>query len=121
MADSPSPIVIAAARVGSGVVYGIGNLILPIRLLLWDLALTIYNLCAPLLPADRVVPQGRPGARGLWPQYIPPTDTDSRSCCPMLNAMANHGAYGIQYSGACVLTRGQASSRATGATSRSRT
>lgn len=88
---SPSPIVIAAARVGSGVVYGIGNLILPIRLFLWDFALTIYNLLVPLLPAERVVPEGRPGANGLWPEYIPPTETDSRSCCPMLNAMANHG------------------------------
>ena len=88
---SPSPLVIAAARVGSGVVYGIGNLILPIRLFLWDFALTIYNLLVPLLPAERVVPEGRPGANGLWPEYIPPTETDSRSCCPMLNAMANHG------------------------------
>lgn len=90
---APSPIVIAAARVGSGVVYGIGNLVLPIRLFAWDLALTIYNIFAPLLPAERVVPEGRPGANGLWPEYIPPKETDSRSCCPMLNAMANHGAF----------------------------
>ena len=26
-----------------------------------------------------------------WPDYIPPRDGDSRSACPMLNALANHG------------------------------
>jgi hypothetical protein len=34
---------------------------------------------------------GHPGAGGKWPDYIPPKDGDSRSCCPGLNAMANHG------------------------------
>ncbi|EPT01972.1 hypothetical protein FOMPIDRAFT_1048262 [Fomitopsis schrenkii] len=88
---APSPVTIAATRIGSGIVYKIANTLLLVRLFLWDFALAIYNLCVPLLPADRVVQEGRPGANGLWPQYIPPTETDSRSCCPMLNTMANHG------------------------------
>ncbi|KAH9931411.1 uncharacterized protein B0H18DRAFT_1140192 [Fomitopsis serialis] len=54
-------------------------------------ALTLYNTFAPLLPESRVVPEGRPGEGGLWPRFIPPKDTDSRSCCPMLNTMAKHG------------------------------
>ncbi|KZT63476.1 chloroperoxidase-like protein [Daedalea quercina L-15889] len=88
---APSFVAVAATRLGVALIYGIANVILPIRLLIWDLALTLYNSLTPLLPEDRVVPEGRPGENGLWPQYIPPKDTDSRSCCPMLNAMANHG------------------------------
>ncbi|KZT08126.1 chloroperoxidase-like protein [Laetiporus sulphureus 93-53] len=60
-------------------------------LFLWDFALTLYNLFAPPKPVNGVVPEGCAGAGGLWPQYVPPTPTDSRSCCPGLNAMANHG------------------------------
>jgi len=88
---APSFAAVAATRLGVGLIYGIANVILPVRLLIWDLALTLYNAFAPLLPENRVVPEGRPGEGGLWPQFIPPKDTDSRSCCPMLNAMANHG------------------------------
>ncbi|KAI0725072.1 Cloroperoxidase [Fomitopsis betulina] len=88
---APSQVVIAASRIAVGLIYAILNLILPICLTLWDLSLTLWNLVAPLRPADRVVPQGRPGANGLWPEYIAPTEKDSRSCCPFLNAMANHG------------------------------
>lgn len=60
-------------------------------LFIWDFALTLYNQFAPLKPANGVVPEGCAGAGGLWPQYVPPTSTDSRSSCPALNAMANHG------------------------------
>ncbi|TFY63855.1 heme-thiolate peroxidase [Rhodofomes roseus] len=90
---APSFVAVAATRLGVGLIYAIANVILPIRLLIWDLALTLYNAFAPLLPENKVVPEGRPGANGLWPQYIPPSETDSRSCCPMLNAMANHGIF----------------------------
>ena len=85
-------IVIAVTRLGSGLVDSIATALLLIGLLLWDLALTLYNLVAPFFPADSVVRSGQPGANGLWPKYIPPTETDSRSCCPMINALANHGA-----------------------------
>ncbi|KZT08139.1 chloroperoxidase-like protein [Laetiporus sulphureus 93-53] len=60
-------------------------------LFIWDFVLTLYNQFASLKPANEVVPEGCAGAGGLWPQYVPPTPTDSRSSCPALNAMANHG------------------------------
>ena len=57
----------------------------------WDAGLAIYNLLAPNLPAQKVVPQGAAGHQGVWPEYMPPQQGDSRSSCPALNAMANHG------------------------------
>ncbi|KAH9910302.1 uncharacterized protein B0H18DRAFT_963539 [Fomitopsis serialis] len=80
-----------AARLGVGLIYGVANIILPLRRLIWDLASTLHNAFSPLLPEDRVVPEGRPGEGGLWPRLIPPKDTDSWSCFSMLNAMANQG------------------------------
>ncbi|KAH9910738.1 uncharacterized protein B0H18DRAFT_962918 [Fomitopsis serialis] len=47
---TPSFAAVAATRLGVGLIYGIVNVILPIRLLIWDLA-----LCT----TDRVVPEGR--------------------------------------------------------------
>jgi hypothetical protein len=38
-----------------------------------------------------LVPKGAPGHNLTWPKYVPPKHGDSRSACPMLNAMANHG------------------------------
>lgn len=86
------PAVIPVIRIGSDFVSNVAETLVVVRLLLWDLALTFYNIFAPRRPADRVLSEGRPGANGLWPQYIPPAETDSRSCCPMINALANHGA-----------------------------
>jgi len=57
----------------------------------WDFGLTLYNLVTPNLKAGHVTPKGHPGAGGKWPEYISPTDGDSRCSCPGLNAMANHG------------------------------
>ncbi|KAI0752687.1 Cloroperoxidase [Daedaleopsis nitida] len=60
-------------------------------LYLWDFALLLFNFVTPDLPAGHVIPEGRPGHGGEWPKYAPPSDGDSRSPCPGLNAMANHG------------------------------
>jgi len=60
-------------------------------LILWDIGLFVYNLIAEPLEEGKVVPQGHPGANGVWPEFIPPKDTDSRCSCPALNAMANLG------------------------------
>ena len=60
---------------------------------IWDAGLAAYNLLAPNLPPNKVVPEGVAGAHGVWPQYLPPKDGDSRCSCPALNAMANHGAF----------------------------
>jgi len=57
----------------------------------WDFLLTLFNLVTPNLKAGHVVPKGCPGAGGKWPEYVPPGEGDSRSACPMLNALANHG------------------------------
>ncbi|KZV96010.1 putative chloroperoxidase [Exidia glandulosa HHB12029] len=38
-----------------------------------------------------VIAEGKPGRGGLWPPFEAPTKADSRSPCPALNAMANHG------------------------------
>ncbi|KAF7291272.1 hypothetical protein MIND_01271000 [Mycena indigotica] len=58
---------------------------------LWDAYLTLANLLTPQRKPGAVVPAGHPGARGVWPEYVPPKEGDSRCCCPALNAMANHG------------------------------
>jgi len=48
-------------------------------------------LLSPKKKIGYVVPEGHPGFGGIWPEFIPPKDGDSRSACPALNAMANHG------------------------------
>ncbi|KAH7075033.1 Chloroperoxidase [Paraphoma chrysanthemicola] len=62
-----------------------------IFVLTWDFQLFLLNLVIPSHKPSTVIPAHAPGAHGQWPPYIPPTDTDSRSACPMLNALANHG------------------------------
>lgn len=84
-------LVIASVRIINGLISSLISAIQTGGILVWDLGLTLFNAVAPLRPANRVVPEGCPGANGLWPQYIPAADTDSRSSCPALNAMANHG------------------------------
>jgi hypothetical protein len=69
----------------------IANTFVNITIFSWDVVLTLYNLVTPNLAKGKVVPAGQPGAGGIWPEYIPPKDGDSRSACPALNAMANHG------------------------------
>jgi len=62
-----------------------------ISVMVWDGGIALLNLLAPKLREGQVVPRGAPGYHGIWPEYVPPKDGDSRSACPMLNAMANHG------------------------------
>ncbi|KAF3314584.1 hypothetical protein TWF173_004668 [Orbilia oligospora] len=57
----------------------------------WDFALFLLNLVTPDRKEGQVVPIGCPGHNLSWPEYVPPKEGDSRSACPMLNAMANHG------------------------------
>ncbi|GKZ34162.1 hypothetical protein AbraIFM66950_004346 [Aspergillus brasiliensis] len=55
----------------------------------------IYTVTNPFLPSRRVgnvIPRGYPGHGGTWPEYTAPKrGEDSRSPCPGLNALANHG------------------------------
>jgi len=61
--------------------------------LAWDIGLTLINLVTPSKAPGTVIPAGKPGHNGIWPTYEPPKPTDSRSPCPALNAMANHGIF----------------------------
>lgn len=62
-----------------------------VAVFIWDNTCAILNLVMPKLEPGKVVPRGAPGHMGVWPQYVAPKPGDSRSACPMLNAMANHG------------------------------
>ena len=66
-----------------------------LRVLVWDSGLAIFNLLTPNFKEGHVIPEGRPGAGGVWPEYVPPSKTDSRSPCPALNLLANHGQSSI--------------------------
>ncbi|KAJ7099862.1 Chloroperoxidase [Mycena crocata] len=72
---------------------GAGKVFQNIYIFIWDVGLTLINLVTPKKKIGSVVPSGRPGAGGKWPEFVPPKEGDSRSCCPALNAMANHGMH----------------------------
>ncbi|KAK5688813.1 hypothetical protein LTS10_000791 [Elasticomyces elasticus] len=74
-----------------GIMGKVGGGIIDLSVIAWDNVIAVMNLFAPKLKESEVVPRGAPGHRGSWPEYVPPKDGDSRSACPMLNAMANHG------------------------------
>ncbi|KAI9438178.1 Chloroperoxidase [Lactarius indigo] len=50
-----------------------------------------HNLLTFKRKVGKVTPKGKLGEGGVWPEYIPPRQGDSRCSCPALNAMANHG------------------------------
>jgi len=56
-----------------------------------DFGLSFVNLVTFKRRVGHVTPQGKPGAGGKWPEYVAPKEGDSRSACPALNALANHG------------------------------
>ena len=62
-----------------------------VYVILWDNTLFVLNLVLPKLKKGQVVPDGAAGHHGVWPAFERPGPGDSRSACPMLNAMANHG------------------------------
>ncbi|KAF7342959.1 putative sterigmatocystin biosynthesis peroxidase stcC [Mycena venus] len=70
---------------------GAGKLFENIYIFTWDALLALVNVVTPNLKVGTVVPHGFPGADGKWPEFVAPKESDSRSCCPALNAMANHG------------------------------
>ncbi|KAJ7748406.1 Chloroperoxidase [Mycena metata] len=70
---------------------GAGKLLENVYIFSWDVCLTLLNLVTPNKKVGSVIPHGSPGAGGKWPEFVPPGEGDSRSCCPALNAMANHG------------------------------
>lgn len=69
-----------------------------VGVLVWDISLTLLNLLTPSRKEGHVIPEGHPGAGGVWPEFVAPKEGDSRCCCPALNAMANHGMVSSQSS-----------------------
>lgn len=67
------------------------NGLIDLSVIAWDAVIALMNLFASKLKEGEVIPKGAPGHRGSWPEYVPPREGDSRSACPMLNALANHG------------------------------
>jgi hypothetical protein len=74
-----------------GILQKFTMLFIDVFVLIWDFNLFLLNIVVPAHKPGHVVPTGAPGHNGHWPKYMPPKEGDSRSACPMLNAMANHG------------------------------
>ena len=65
-------------RAGSSILSFFGIVLGAIVFQIIDIAITLANLFTPSLGPKAVVPAGRPGAGGIWPEYHPPTEKDSR-------------------------------------------
>ena len=74
-----------------GILDKIAGFFVNIYVFSWDFSLFILNVLTPSLKPGHVVPPHAAGHNLTWPEYVPPKEGDSRSACPMLNAMANHG------------------------------
>ncbi|OJJ39957.1 hypothetical protein ASPWEDRAFT_169781 [Aspergillus wentii DTO 134E9] len=66
-------------------------LLAALLLQLVDLLYAFVNLFLSSRLPGNVISPGHPGHSGIWPEYIAPTKEDSRSPCPGLNSLANHG------------------------------
>ncbi|RVD83968.1 uncharacterized protein DFL_005736 [Arthrobotrys flagrans] len=74
-----------------GILHNTAGVFIKLFVFQWDFALFLLNMVTPDRKEGQVVPAGCPGHNLSWPEYVPPKEGDSRSACPMLNAMANHG------------------------------
>jgi len=84
-------LLIALKRIFGGIGSFLGNLGSAGYVFAWDFGLFLLNLVSFKRKVGKVTLQGHPGFGGVWPEYIAPKDTDSRSACPALNALSNHG------------------------------
>ncbi|EMD37165.1 heme-thiolate peroxidase [Gelatoporia subvermispora B] len=90
--SSSTPFVLVAfLRIVSGAVSLLSTVFTYGWIVIEDGLLTLLNLILPRLKPGYVVPEDAPGRSGLWPEYVAPQQSDSRSPCPGLNALANHG------------------------------
>ena len=85
-------IINALRRIGRGAISKLFNVAFWLGCIGWDLSLILVNLITFKRKVGRVTPIGHPGEGGVWPEYIPPREGDSRCSCPGLNTMANHGS-----------------------------
>ncbi|KAF7188897.1 putative sterigmatocystin biosynthesis peroxidase stcC [Pseudocercospora fuligena] len=75
-----------------GVLNKVTGAFINLGVMTYDNALVVLNLLMPKLKEGQVIPEGAPGHHlTSFGEFIPPGPGDSRSACPMLNAMANHG------------------------------
>jgi len=81
----------AISRIYFGVHDSIARTLSNSSLFLYDTLLTFLNILLPNFKRGAVIASGFPGHGGIWPAFVPPLPTDSRSPCPALNALANHG------------------------------
>ena len=84
-------ILTALRRLGRGTLSRLFEFTFYVGLVSWDFSLAMINIFTFKRRIGQVTPKGKPGEGGIWPEYIPPRDGDSRCSCPALNAMANHG------------------------------
>ncbi|KAH9077591.1 Cloroperoxidase [Lactarius deliciosus] len=84
-------ILTALRRIGRGTFSRLFEAVFFVSLMSWDFSLAIINIITFKRKIGKVTPKGKPGEGGVWPDYIPPREGDSRCSCPALNAMANHG------------------------------
>ncbi|KAE9969455.1 hypothetical protein EG328_006856 [Venturia inaequalis] len=74
-----------------GLMHTIAAQIINLFVVTWDFWVFILNIFTPSLKPGHVVPAHAAGHNLIWPAYVAPTEGDSRSACPMLNALSNHG------------------------------
>jgi len=74
-----------------GIIQKVTKPFVDLTVITYDFGLFILNVLSPALKEGHVVPEHAPGHNLTWPEFVPPTEGDSRSACPMLNALANHG------------------------------
>lgn len=74
-----------------GLMHTIAAQIINLSVMIWDFWICLLNIVTPSLKPGHVVPAHAAGHNLTWPAYVAPTEGDSRSACPMLNALANHG------------------------------
>ena len=86
-------IITALRRIGRGTFSKLFDGAFFLYLMGWDFSLALVNLITFKRKVGRVTPKGQLGEGGVWPEYIPPREGDSRCSCPALNAMANHGLF----------------------------
>ena len=81
-------------RIGRGILTTLFIFILFLGSVDMELRANIANLFLIIFKrkVGHVTPKGQPGEGGVWPEYRPPLQGDSRCSCPALNAMANHGS-----------------------------
>ncbi|KZT61368.1 Cloroperoxidase [Calocera cornea HHB12733] len=79
------------SRLVAGVTDLVTHVLTLLYLFTWDLCLVPLTVLVGPKPKGSLIPPGKMGHGGKWPEWHATAPGDSRSACPALNAMANHG------------------------------